>query len=104
MKHHSESPGPSEPSGWQPTRRDFLKASTGLLAATALVPLSCQSSRFFPGQSARFGLVTDIHYADINSRNNRYHRDSISKLNECTDLMNEQNVDFLIYRLYIARD
>jgi len=96
MKHHSESPGLDEPSGWRPSRRDFLKASAGLLATTALVPFSCQSSKVIPRLSARFGLVTDIHYADTENRIGRHYRDSIGKLQECTDLMNEQKVDFLM--------
>ena len=96
MENHSDSPHPNHRSCWYPTRRDFLKASTGLLATTVLVPLSCQSSKFCPRQSVRFGLVTDIHYADIDTRIGRHYRDSIGKLNECSDLMNSQNVDFII--------
>ncbi len=96
MKKLSDSPHANHPSCWHPTRRDFLKASTGLLATMALGPFSCQSLKCFPRQTACFGMVTDIHYADINTRIGRHYRDSIGKLNECTDLMNTQKVDFLM--------
>jgi len=44
----------------------------------------------------RFGIVTDSHYADTDMRDNRYYRESMDKMTECVDLMNEQKVDFLI--------
>ena len=79
-----------------PSRRDFLKTSAGLFAATALAPFSCQSSKLFPRRLVRFGLVTDIHYADADPRGSRHYRDSIGKLNEGIDLITSQKIDFLI--------
>lgn len=44
----------------------------------------------------RFGILTDSHYADRENVGTRYYKESVNKLSECVDLMNEQNVDFLI--------
>jgi alkaline phosphatase len=100
MKNHSNSTSTANRSSfWQPTRRDFLKASAGLLAATALAPFSCCPPRLFNppvSHRARFGMVTDIHYADTETRGSRHYRESTGKLNECVELMNQEKVDFLI--------
>lgn len=72
--------------GWQITRRTFLHASMGA------VPL-----RLFSAASAfRFGVVTDIHFADRPPNNTRYYRLAPSKLRACVDLMNAEKVEFLI--------
>jgi len=77
------------------TRRDFLKASSISIAALALNPQSV-----FAKDSCcsliRFGIVTDIHYADRSDNGSRCHRESLDKLKTCVDFMNKQNVDFLI--------
>lgn len=44
----------------------------------------------------RFGIMTDPHYAERPPQNNRYYRDSLAKVAECVELMNEERVDFLI--------
>jgi len=44
----------------------------------------------------RFGIVTDCHYADADTVGTRYYRHSLDKLGECVELMNEQQVDFLV--------
>jgi predicted phosphodiesterase len=44
----------------------------------------------------RFGLITDLHYADREAANNRYYRESRDKLTECVQLMNQEKVDFLL--------
>lgn len=45
----------------------------------------------------RFGLVTDSHYADIDTRGTRYYRESISKMAECTGRLNREQVDFIMH-------
>lgn len=47
-------------------------------------------------EPVRFGMVTDPHYADRPPHNNRYYRDSLMKVSECVETMNEERVDFLI--------
>ena len=44
----------------------------------------------------RFGIVTDCHYADADTAGTRYYRDSLDKLGECVEAMNEQQIDFLV--------
>jgi hypothetical protein len=47
-------------------------------------------------KSLRFGMLTDAHYADYESSGNRYYRQSLAKMRECVDSMNEQRVEFLV--------
>lgn len=84
-------------SSWQIDRRVFLKASAATLAGLGLTSISCQCLRRGKSDSlVRFGIVTDIHYADAKIKGTRYYRHSLDKLAECVHFMNEQQVDFLI--------
>jgi DNA repair exonuclease SbcCD nuclease subunit len=79
---------------WEISRRTFLRASAATVAALAL-----PSSRLaFAGEppSIRFGLVTDPHYADREPNGSRQYRESIAKLTECVELMNDKKVAFLV--------
>ena len=96
-KHESCS-AERENHNWVITRRVFLKASAATLAGLAVAPLSC-TQRTTPGRkpgTARFGIVTDSHYADADTVGSRYYRHSLDKLTECVELMNTQKVDFLV--------
>lgn len=44
----------------------------------------------------RFGMLSDIHFADRDPAAPRYYRQSLAKVKECADLMNHEKVDFLI--------
>lgn len=79
---------------WIITRRDFLKAS--IFAGISAASLPGCNHIIFPRTKARFGIVTDSHYADADERDNRYYSESTDKMAECVELMNEQKVDFLI--------
>jgi alkaline phosphatase len=72
--------------GWQVTRRTFLKISGGALAA----PLGAAAGPL------RFGVVTDVHYADRPPAGTRFYRLALTKLRACADLMNAEKVDFFI--------
>jgi predicted phosphodiesterase len=87
-----------ELSKWVITRRVFLKSSAGLLAGAGVSQLSCAVRPFSAKRrgACRFGIVTDCHYADADTRNGRYYRQSLEKLAECVELMNAKKVDFLI--------
>lgn len=74
-------------------RRKFVLTSVTLIGGIPLSGLEIESYRFKP---VRFGIVTDLHYAERPHRGNRYYRQSLSKAAECVDLMNEQKVDFLV--------
>ncbi len=84
------------PAPWQLTRRDFLKSSgiaiAGLTSTTPLI----YSEEPDMNPILRFGIVTDVHFADANSRGNRHYRDSEIKMKQCVEFMNQQKVDFLI--------
>ena len=74
------------PARWRISRRGFLQASAGSLAARlcgAVSPL-------------RFGVVTDVHYADRPPAGTRHYRLALGKLRACVELMNAEKVDFLI--------
>jgi len=85
-------------SKWVITRRVFLTGSGGLLAGAGVSQLSCAVRPFLGKRrrACRFGIVTDCHYADADTRGGRYYRQSLEKLAECVELMNAEKVDFLI--------
>ena len=76
-------------------RREFVATTVTLLGA---VPFSLLKSTKGDFKPIRFGIVTDIHYADRPNPDSttRYYKESLGKLSECIDLMNQQQVDFLI--------
>jgi hypothetical protein len=76
-------------------RREFVSTTVTLLGAVPFSLLKPTKGNFKP---IRFGIVTDIHYADRPNpdRTTRYYKESLGKLSECIDLMNQQQVDFLI--------
>jgi len=82
---------------WVISRKEFLKASGGLVASLSLG----NDSFAFPNKNdpsvlLRFGMVTDLHYAARVPNGSRHYKESLTKLKECVDLMNEKKVDFLI--------
>lgn len=81
---------------WDISRRDFLKACGAVAVSGVLYPFLATAARSVEsGLLLRFGLVTDIHYADVEPRGTRYYRESLRKLRECVELMNSENVAFL---------
>src|ERR1035437_8250885 len=76
-------------------RRKFVETSALAIGGMTVSGMAFAKSKFIP---IKFGIVTDIHYAEApdNPELNRYFRQSNEKLAECVDLMNEQKVDFLI--------
>lgn len=46
----------------------------------------------------KFGVISDLHYADNEpyNNNNRYYRESLTKLQKCISVLNSKNIDFLI--------
>lgn len=95
--HESCSPGQKN-HNWVITRRVFLKAFAASLAGLVVAPLSC-TMQIPPGRrrdTARFGIVTDSHYANADTIGSRYYKHSLDKLTECVELMNAQKVDFLL--------
>lgn len=67
-----------------------------VLAAAA----ACAGPRFGPNLGAagpvRFGLITDLHYADRDPAGGRMYRESTAKLAEFVAVMNAERADFII--------
>jgi hypothetical protein len=78
------------------SRRDFLKLSSFIISSLAIDPRYTFSQQNYPGIRVKFGIVTDAHYADSDPRGNRYFRESVSKMEECIEVMNHMNLDFLV--------
>lgn len=74
-------------------RRKFIETTVTLLGGIPLSGIILSGDRIRP---VRFGIFTDSHYADRDSLGSRYYRESLKKLSECVDIMNDQKVDFLI--------
>jgi 3',5'-cyclic AMP phosphodiesterase CpdA len=75
-------------------RRKFVLNTTTLLAS---LPFSgnilAAGKKYKP---MRFGILTDIHYAELTPRNNRYYHEALGKTTECVEFMNQQKVEFLL--------
>jgi alkaline phosphatase len=61
------------------------------LVAAALAPTAAQAPPL-----VRFGVVTDIHYADTDPAGTRAYRESDGKLAECVQVLNAKGVAFLV--------
>jgi predicted phosphodiesterase len=76
-------------------RRKFVETTFCAIGGITIPGIVMAKRKIKP---IRFGILTDIHYADApdNPELNRYFRQSLAKVTECIELMNEQKVDFLI--------
>jgi hypothetical protein len=62
----------------------------------SLLTLLCLSSGFIEAQQVTFGIVTDVHFAEIPRSGTRMYSQSLDKLKECVDTMNKYKVDFVV--------
>ena len=74
-------------------RRKFVETIVTVIGGVAISDSILAKGSFKP---VRFGIITDPHYAQRPPANNRHYSESLAKVSECIDLMNEQNVDFLV--------
>ena len=73
-------------------RRSFIKTSCGAVCLLSNSTLfSCNS--ILP---VRFGLVTDVHFADRLHRGSRYYSQSKQKLLDSIEVFNREKMDFII--------
>ena len=73
-------------------RRSFFKASCGTICLlSSRLVWSCNNA-----QPVRFGLITDLHYAERQNPDNRYYSQSKQKLLEAVQVFNKSNLDFII--------
>lgn len=79
------------------TRRTFLhQGSRYMLAAGAV---SSSASQLFAADAkpaVRFGLITDLHYADKNPAGSRHYRESLGKLAEAGEHFEKVKPDFVV--------
>lgn len=82
------------PSPEQTTRRKFLHDGTLVLAATSPVAQSLAAAT--PASQLRFGLVTDLHYADKPAAGTRYYRETLDKLAEAEGCFRDDSLTFMV--------
>ena len=81
---------------WMVTRRTFLKGS-GLVIAGLSAGIPFARAISMDGTAKlTFGIVTDTHYADTDPKGSRKYRESLVKMTEFVNLMNDKKVDFII--------
>lgn len=81
------------PSGEIISRRAALAGGTLLLAAAANPLLLAQNT---PQRQLRFGVVTDLHYADKPPAGTRHYRETLDKLAEAASQFKTAEVDFVV--------
>ena len=69
------------------SRRRFLQAGSALAVSAALGE---------PARPVRFGVLTDLHSADLPPRGDRYYRASLGKLRAAVAAFNAEPLDFAI--------
>jgi len=79
---------------WTISRRKFLGltgfTATGLMISPEIFAIGGKKP------VVRFGMISDVHYADNDPAGTRFYRQSLAKVKEFTDLMNQEKVDFVI--------
>lgn len=96
MKNEDTEAREANAANWIVTRRDFLKASGFVIAGLSLGTPFTITDELGSNTKLRFGIVTDAHYADDAPRGTRHYRESIEKMTECVNLMNDEKVGFLV--------
>jgi len=79
-------------------RRAFLKGTTALLMAAGVQsqsPLDLFAEDNGKQPAVRFGLVTDVHYADRPPAGTRNYRESLAKLARASEQFTKDRVDFV---------
>lgn len=83
----------SADSGWELTRRDFLRFGSAVAIAG---PLSRIPAAEAESPVLRFGMFTDCHFADAEPLGTRAYRDSLPKVAEAVEFMNSQDLAFAL--------
>ena len=87
-----------KPTAKQISRRTFLhQGSQYLLAAGAGLAIEPHLSFASTAKPAvRFGMVTDMHYADKDRRGSRYYRETLQKLAEASAHFKQAKTEFVV--------
>ncbi len=81
---------------WMVTRRTFLKGSVFAIAGLSAGIPFVRAIGIDGKEKLTFGIVTDAHYADTDPKGSRHYRESLVKMTEFVNLMNDKKVDFII--------
>ncbi|RLL41119.1 phosphatase [Oceanobacillus piezotolerans] len=69
----------------------------GLIIAVAfMIPSVTDAAEGIGKPKIEFGILPDIQYCDCEANGTRYYRNSIEKLKEASETLNEENVDFTV--------
>lgn len=79
---------------WNLSRRKFLGLATATTAGMLVSPELFARKTNKP--VLRFGMISDVHYADRESAGNRFYRQSLAKTKEAIDQMNREKLDFVL--------
>ena len=82
------------PNNWNLSRRKFLGIAGTTVAGLILSPELFAKNSEKP--MIRFGMISDIHYADREPAGTRFYRQSLTKVQEAIDRMNQEKLDFAI--------
>ena len=80
-------------------RRRFLRTATaglGIGVAGTLTGRGKTEAGDDAGKELIIGLVTDVHYADADTRGTRHYRDSLGKLEQAVDRFNRLGASFVM--------
>ncbi len=80
---------------WQIERRDFLKVSALSLFGLCASGCGSASGPLRLHTAARFGLITDPHYADAPAKGTRFYRESLDKVREGVARLKAEHAGFL---------
>lgn len=79
---------------WTISRRKFLTLSGTSLAGLYFTPSGY--SKNGDNSQLRFGMLSDVHYAEREPAGKRFYRQSHGKVQEAIDQMNREKLDFVI--------
>jgi len=82
------------PNNWNLSRRKFLGIAGTTAAGLMLSPDLFAKNSEKP--MIRFGMISDVHYADREPAGTRFYRQSLTKVQEAIDRMNQEKLDFAI--------
>lgn len=82
------------PEKWTLSRRRFLGIAGTTAAGLMLTPDLLAITNDKP--VLRFGMISDVHYADREPAGNRFYRQSLAKMKEAVDRLNQEKIDFVI--------
>ena len=72
-------------------RRTFIQCLSGGMLLAAGLPLQARGRR-----PLRFGVVTDLHYAERETVGSRFYSHSLQKLRAAVEVFNRSSLDFVI--------